>query len=143
MKRLSSTLLLFVCLVLLLMGGASAQQRTIRVYNWSDYIDESVLDRLHRQTGIKVVYDVYDSNEILETKLLAGNIGYDLVFPSGNFLARQIKAGIFLPLDKRQAAELEEPRPRDHEAAGEVRPGQPVRPALPVGHHRHRLQRRR
>ena len=52
------------------------------------------------RTGIKIIYDVYDSNEILETKLLAGNIGYDLVFPSGNFLARQIEAGIFRPLDR-------------------------------------------
>ena len=100
MKRLSSTLPLFVCLVLLLMGGASAQQRTIKVYNWSDYIDESVLSDFTKATGIKVVYDVYDSNDILETKLLAGNIGYDLVFPSGNFLARQIKAGIFRPFDR-------------------------------------------
>jgi putrescine transport system substrate-binding protein len=100
MKRLSSRLLLFMCLMVLLVDGVSAQQRTIKVYNWSDYIDESVLADFTKQTGVKVIYDVYDSNEILETKLLAGNIGYDLVFPSGNFLARQIKAGIFRPLDK-------------------------------------------
>jgi putrescine transport system substrate-binding protein len=86
--------------MVLLVDGVSAQQRTIKVYNWSDYIDESVLADFTKQTGVKVIYDVYDSNEILETKLLAGNIGYDLVFPSGNFLARQIKAGIFRPLDK-------------------------------------------
>jgi putrescine transport system substrate-binding protein len=83
-KRLSSTLQLCVCLVGLLIGGASAQQRTIKVYNWSDYIDDSVLADFTKATGIKVVYDVYDSNDILETKLLAGNIDYDLVFPSGN-----------------------------------------------------------
>lgn len=100
MKRLSSALFLSACLALLLAGAASAQQRTIKVYNWSDYIDESVLSDFTKATGVKVVYDVYDSNDILETKLLAGNIGYDLVFPSGNFLARQIEAGIFRPLDR-------------------------------------------
>jgi putrescine transport system substrate-binding protein len=100
MKRLGSALLFFACFVLLTVGGASAQQRIIKIYNWSDYIDPSVLDDFTAATGIKVIYDVYDSNEILETKLLAGNIGYDLVFPSGNFLARQIEAGIFRPLDR-------------------------------------------
>jgi putrescine transport system substrate-binding protein len=100
MKRLSSALFLSACLVLLLTSAASSQPRTIKVYNWSDYIDESVLADFTKQTGVKVIYDVYDSNEILETKLLAGHIGYDLVFPSGNFLARQIKAGIFRPLDR-------------------------------------------
>lgn len=98
MKRLRWTLLLYACLVLYA-AGALAQQPTIKVYNWSDYIDQSVLSDFTKATGIKVVYDVYDSNDILETKLLAGNIGYDLVFPSGNFLSRQIKAGIFQPLD--------------------------------------------
>ena len=100
MKRLNSAVFLSACLVLLLAGAASAQQRTIKVYNWSDYIDESVLSDFTKATGVKVVYDVYDSNDILETKLLAGNIGYDLVFPSGNFLTRQIEAGIFRPLDR-------------------------------------------
>ena len=100
MRRLGSALLLCACLVILLASGASAQQRTIKVYNWSDYIDESVLSDFTKATDIKVIYDVYDSNDILETKLLAGNIGYDLVFPSGNFLSRQIKAGIFRPLDR-------------------------------------------
>jgi ABC-type glutathione transport system ATPase component len=69
MKRLNSAVFLSACLVLLLAGAASAQQRTIKVYNWSDYIDESVLSDFTQATGIKVVYDVYDSNDILETKL--------------------------------------------------------------------------
>ena len=61
MKRLSSALFLSACLALLLAGaGASAQQRTIKVYNWSDYIDESVLSDFTKATGVKVVYDVYD-----------------------------------------------------------------------------------
>ena len=81
-------------------GTAAAQQRTVNVYNWSDYIDEQVLKDFEKETGIKVVYDVFDSNEVLETKLLAGGTGYDVVVPSGTFLARQIQAGVFQPLDK-------------------------------------------
>jgi len=72
----------------------------VRVYNWSDYIDESLLKKFEAETGIKVVYDVFDSNEVLETKLLAGSTGYDVVVPSQDFLARQISAGVFQKLDK-------------------------------------------
>jgi putrescine transport system substrate-binding protein len=80
--------------------GASAQERVVNVYNWSDYIDESIIQDFTKETGIKVVYDVFDSNEILETKLLAGGSGYDVVVPTANFLARQIQAGVFQKLDK-------------------------------------------
>lgn len=87
-------------------GAASAQERTVNVYNWSDYIDESVLQEFTKETGIKVVYDVFDSNEILETKLLAGGSGYDVVVPTGPFLARQIQAGVFQKLDKSKLPNL-------------------------------------
>lgn len=80
-------------------GGAGAEEKEVRVYNWSDYIDDTVLEDFTAQTGIKVVYDVFDSNDILETKLLAGGTGYDVVVPSASFLARQIQAGVFQPLD--------------------------------------------
>ncbi|MBL8668048.1 MAG: polyamine ABC transporter substrate-binding protein [Rhodospirillales bacterium] len=100
MLRVLSAWMLAFCVLLAVAADGVAADRTIKVYNWSDYIDESVLTEFTAKTGIKVVYDVYDSNDILETKLLAGNIGYDLVFPSGNFLARQIQAGIFQPLDR-------------------------------------------
>ena len=86
---------------------AHAQERVVNVYNWSDYIDESVLADFTKETGIKVVYDVFDSNEILETKLLAGGTGYDVVVPSGTFLARQIQAGVFQPLDKSKLKNLD------------------------------------
>lgn len=79
---------------------AMAQEKVVRIYNWSDYIDESILADFTAATGIDVVYDVYDSNDVLETKLLAGATGYDLVVPSGTFLARQVQAGIFQELDK-------------------------------------------
>ncbi len=74
----------------------------INVYNWSDYIDRSLLNQFEEETGIKLIYDVFDSNDVLETKLLAGNSGYDVVAPSSLFLQRQITAGAFQKLDKSQ-----------------------------------------
>ena len=72
----------------------------VRVYNWSDYIDEELLTKFEEETGIDLIYDVFDSNEVLETKMLAGSSGYDVVVPSGTFLQRQIEAGAFQALDK-------------------------------------------
>ncbi len=86
--------------------AANAQDKVVHVYNWSDYIGENVLDEFTKATGIKVVYDVFDSNDILETKLLAGGTGYDVVVPSATFLARQIQAGVFQPLDKSKLPNL-------------------------------------
>jgi putrescine transport system substrate-binding protein len=86
--------------------AANAQDRVVNVYNWSDYIDQSIIDDFTKETGIKVVYDVFDSNEILETKLLAGGSGYDIVVPTANFLARQIQAGVFQKLDKSKLPNL-------------------------------------
>jgi putrescine transport system substrate-binding protein len=86
--------------VVLALGPALAQDKVVKIYNWSDYIDPEVLKDFTVKTGIQVVYDVYDSNDVLETKLLAGNTGYDLVVPSAYFLARQIQAGIFQEIDK-------------------------------------------
>ncbi|MBR2535351.1 MAG: polyamine ABC transporter substrate-binding protein [Hyphomicrobium sp.] len=80
--------------------AALAKDREVRVFNWSDYIDESILEDFTKETGIKVVYDVFDSNEVLETKLLAGGTGYDVVVPTGPFLSRQIGAKVFQKLDK-------------------------------------------
>jgi len=79
---------------------AGAQERVVNFYNWSDYIGPTVLDGFTKETGIKVRYDTFDSNDTLETKLLAGKSGYDVVVPTGYFLERQIKAGVFLKLDK-------------------------------------------
>jgi putrescine transport system substrate-binding protein len=79
---------------------AASEDKVVNVYNWSDYIDPKVIEDFQKETGIKVRYDVFDSNEVLETKLLTGNSGYDVVVPSAYFLERQIKAGVFRPLDK-------------------------------------------
>ena len=81
----------------LLAGSALAED--VRVYNWSDYIDEALLTKFTADTGLNLIYDVFDSNELLETKMLAGGSGYDVVVPSGTFLQRQISAGAFQKLD--------------------------------------------
>ena len=72
----------------------------LNVYNWSDYIGETTIADFEKETGIKVRYDTYDGNETLEAKLVVGNTGYDIVFPSSSFFARQIKSGLYLKLDK-------------------------------------------
>jgi putrescine transport system substrate-binding protein len=74
---------------------------TVHIYNWSDYIGQTTLADFQKETGIKPVYDVFDSNETLEGKLLAGRTGYDVVVPSNHFLGKQIKAGAFQKLDKK------------------------------------------
>ena len=91
---------------------ARAQSRTVNVFNWTDYIDPAVLKDFTAATGIAVTYDTYDSNDTLETKLLAGHSGYDVVVPTGYFLQRQIKAGIFLKLDKGKLPNLVNAWPR-------------------------------
>jgi len=99
----------FFAVLLLLTAGllpAGAQQRTVNVYNWSDYIDPTVLEDFTKETGIKVQYDTFDANETLETKLLAGKSGYDVVVPTAYFLERQIKAGVFQKLDKSKLPNL-------------------------------------
>lgn len=81
-------------------------QRVVNFYNWSDYIDPSVLDDFTKKTGIAVRYDTFDSSDTLEAKLLAGQSGYDVVVPTGYFLAREIEAGIFQKLDKSKLPNL-------------------------------------
>jgi putrescine transport system substrate-binding protein len=93
-------------------GGAPAEtfdtdaEKVVNVYNWSDYIEPTVLEDFTKETGIKVQYEVMDSNELLETKLLAGRTGYDVVVPSASFLARQIKQNIYQKLDKSKLGNL-------------------------------------
>ncbi|WP_420557357.1 polyamine ABC transporter substrate-binding protein [Roseovarius sp.] len=91
----------------LALGATSAMAQEVRVYNWSDYIDEDLLAKFEEETGLELVYDVFDSNEVLETKMLAGGSGYDVVVPSGTFLQRQIAAGAFQKLDKSQLPNLD------------------------------------
>jgi len=99
MKRFGRTLLT-LSLLGAMAGGAQASDKVLRVYNWSDYIAPDTLKKFEAETGIHVTYDVFDSNETLEARLLAGKSGYDIVVPSNSFLAKQIKAGVYQPLDK-------------------------------------------
>ena len=102
---MKTPLLSFTATLALLATAAQAQE--VRVYNWSDYIDESLLEKFESETGIDLIYDVFDSNEVLETKMLAGSSGYDVVVPTGSFLQRQIMAGAFQKLDKSKLPNLE------------------------------------
>ncbi len=81
-------------------SGLAEEEKVLNIYNWSDYIAEDTIANFEEATGIQVNYDVFDSNEVLEAKLLAGNSGYDVVVPSASFLERQIKAGVFQELDR-------------------------------------------
>ncbi len=88
-------------------GAAQADDKVLHIYNWSDYIAPDTIANFEKESGIKVVYDVFDSNETLEAKLLAGKSGYDIVVPSNNFLAKQIKAGVYQELDKSKLSNYE------------------------------------
>lgn len=90
----------------LLSQGAGAEERVVNFYNWSNYMAPGVLEAFTRETGIKVVYDTFDANETLETRLMAGKSGYDVVVPTAYFLQRQIKANIVQKLDKSKLPNL-------------------------------------
>ncbi|MCC6888974.1 MAG: polyamine ABC transporter substrate-binding protein [Hyphomicrobiales bacterium] len=111
--RTQCALAVLACLLAALAAGpvvaqapGKAQARLVNVYNWSDYVDPTVLEEFTRTTGIKLRYDTFDSNDMLEAKLLAGRSGYDVVAPTGYFLERQIKAKLFQPLDKSKLPNL-------------------------------------
>jgi putrescine transport system substrate-binding protein len=94
------------CVAIAPAAAQPKRQRIVNVYNWSDYIDPSVVDDFTKDTGIKVRYDTFDSNDTLETKLFAGKSGYDVVVPTAYFLERQIKAGVLQKLDKEKLPNL-------------------------------------
>src|SRR5947207_2770354 len=94
-------------IALLLASSAGAEEEKIlNVYNWSDYIGPETLAKFEKATGIKVTYGIFSSNQTLDAKLLGGHSGYDVVVPSGAFLARQIQAGKYRPLDKKKLPNL-------------------------------------
>ncbi|GLO22387.1 polyamine ABC transporter substrate-binding protein [Pseudomonas putida] len=103
MNKMGKTLLA-AALMGAMATAAQADDKVLNVYNWSDYIAPDTIAKFEKQTGIKVKYDVFDSNETLEAKLLAGKSGYDIVVPSNNFLAKQIKAGVYEELDRSKLA---------------------------------------
>ena len=113
-----SSLLLLLCFNATLISA-----NEVRVYNWSDYIDYSVIDDFEASTGIEVIYDVFDSNEVLEGKLLAGNTGYDIVGPSIEYLGRQVIAGVHQKLNKENIPNLRHLEPEMMEILGTMDPG--------------------
>jgi len=114
----------FLAAAVLGVNVAAAEDPVLNVYNWSDYIADEALQQFQAETGIKVVYDVYDSNEVLEAKLLAGHSGYDLVFPTARpFALRHIKAGIYAKLDKAQLTNYGNLDPLIMQGLSDVDPG--------------------
>jgi putrescine transport system substrate-binding protein len=114
--------LLATALAGLIAAPAMAQDNVVHIYNWSDYIAEDTIAKFEAATGIDVVYDVYDSNEVLEAKLLAGNSGYDVVVPTSQFLQRQVAAGVYQRLDPAQLPNLANMDPALMEAAAAYDP---------------------
>jgi putrescine transport system substrate-binding protein len=104
-------------------GKGGPEEKVVNVYNWSDYVEPSVLEEFTKQTGIKVNYDVFDANEVLETKLLTGHTNYDVVAPSGAFLERQIKAGVYQKLDKSKLPNWKDLDPEVMKKAEQYDPG--------------------
>jgi putrescine transport system substrate-binding protein len=103
--------------------GASAQDQVVNIYNWADYFAEATLEAFEAETGIKVIYDTFDSNNVLETKLLAGGSGYDVVFPASNRIGNQIAAGAYQKLDKSKLTNLQNIDPQFMGVAGVNDPG--------------------
>ena len=112
-----------VAALTLLSQTSLAEERVVNFYNWSNYMAPGVLENFTRETGIKVVYDTFDANETLETRLMAGKSGYDVVVPTAYFLQRQIKANIFQKLDKSKLPNLANAWPVVTERLGTYDPG--------------------
>ncbi|MBU1174993.1 MAG: polyamine ABC transporter substrate-binding protein [Alphaproteobacteria bacterium] len=96
---MKQVLALAVGMSILAIPALAQEEPVLNIYNWSDYIAEDTISNFEAQTGIKVNYDVFDGNEVLEAKMLTGSSGYDVVVPTNNFLERQIQAGIYMELD--------------------------------------------
>jgi hypothetical protein len=101
-----------------------AAEEVVHIYNWNDYFAEDTLSGFQERTGVRAVLDLYDSNEILDAKLLAGSSGYDLVFPTARpFAGRQIRAGIYQPLDKSKLPGLKNLDPEILKPLQDIDPG--------------------
>ncbi len=81
-------------------AGAAAEEKRLFIYNWTDFIGTNSIPQFEKETGIKVTYDVYDSEETMDARLLAGSSGYDVVIASTEYFGREIKAGVYMPLDR-------------------------------------------
>jgi putrescine transport system substrate-binding protein len=105
-------------------SGGAPSPKALNVYNWSDYVAEDTIARFEQESGIKVVYDVYDANEMLEAKLLAGSSGYDVVFPSARpFAQRHVQAKLYAELDRAKLGNFGNLDPQVLAALEDVDPG--------------------
>jgi len=104
-------------------NAATTSEKVLNVYNWSDYIQPTVIADFEKEYGIRVNYDVFDSNEVLETKLLTGHTNYDIVAPSAAFLERQLQADIYQKLDKSLLPNLKNVDPDVARAMARYDPG--------------------
>ncbi|MTW20570.1 polyamine ABC transporter substrate-binding protein [Allochromatium palmeri] len=122
--QIKKTPRLLLSLFLLALGTIAQAEDRVHIYNWNDYFAEDTLSGFQERTGIRPVLDLYDSNEVLEAKLLAGASGYDLVFPTAHpFAARHIKAGIYQPLDRSKLPGLDQLDPAIMASLARVDPG--------------------
>jgi putrescine transport system substrate-binding protein len=100
MKNLGCGAMFAACLALSAVASAHAEDKQLNIYNWADYIGKRTIDKFEQETGIKVVYDTFDADTMLEAKVMAGGSDYDVVTTSTDFFSRQIKAGVYEKLDK-------------------------------------------
>ena len=112
--------------------AAPTEEKLLYVYNWTDFIGPDTISQFEKLTGIKVVYDVYDAEETMEARLLAGESGYDVVGASTDFFSREIKAGAYMPLDKSKLTNYAYLDPRVLEIQSQFDPGN--RYAVPYLH---------
>ena len=129
-----TVIVVIVALVLVLtaLAGAPSREKRLYIYNWADFIGSETLAQFERETGIKVVYDTYDAEETMEARLLAGGSGYDVVSASNNFFSREIKAGVYRPLDRSLLPNWKNLDPRALEVQSASDPGN--RHAVPYLH---------
>ena len=103
-RRFQAVNALWLPLIVFLAGAAvaaaAAEEKRLFIYNWTDFIGTGTVAAFEKQTGIKVTYDVYDSEETMDARLLAGSSGYDVVIASTEYFGREIKAGVYIPLDR-------------------------------------------
>ncbi len=104
-------------------AAAQQEEKVLNIYNWSDYIAEDTIKNFEKETGIKVRYDLFDSNEVLHAKLAAGKTGYDIVVPSSNWGRLQIDGGLLRELDKSKIPNLANMDPQLQALIGKLDPG--------------------
>ena len=123
MIRRAPALLAAAAALLVAATGASAQQKVLNVYNWAEYIAPDTLKNFEKETGIKVRYDNFDTNEVLHAKLVAGKTGYDIVVPGAHFAKQQIEGGLLQPLDRSKLSNWGNLDPALLEQLAKVDPG--------------------